>query len=166
MCAQIIDSDEKEIPYEAQIAALKSGRNPYDPCLCCGQYVPDPRDKKYVVRVNAHLKTLKVYKEAMERRHKLLEAATEWPTNTKSLVGEGWAGWCPLDGHEMYANLQDYWECPACRLQIHSIAGGPNIMPLKGLSQFRLRGRDLIVAVDELPGCGGWTIKHDGRVRS
>ncbi len=92
-------------------------------------------------------------------------ATKELASKTRSLVGELWAGWCPLDGSEMCANEQDYYECPTCHLQIQSAAGGPNVLPNKGKGQFRLRGdRRRISAVDELPGLGAWSIKHDGRV--
>ena len=164
LCQQVIGSDESRIPLDRQIAALDSRTDFYDPCLACGQRVPFADSKSYKARVNAEVRELKKHKAAKERRTKEMEETKEWPPDTKSLVGAGWAGWCPIDGAEMYANLQDYYECPSCRLQIHAISGGPNIMPLKGMGQFRLRGGDRISAVDELPGSGGWPIKHDGRV--
>ncbi len=164
LCQQVIASDESRIPYERQMEALDHRSDFTDPCLECGQRVPFADSKSYRARVKARVQSLKKHKAAKERRTKEMEATKEWPPDTKSLVGVGWAGWCPIDGSEMYANLQDYYECPSCRLQIRAAAGGPDVMPLKGMGQFRLRGRDRISAVDELPGSGGWLIKHDGRV--
>lgn len=163
LCRQPIDGEEARISYDRQIETLDSRSNFTNPCLECGQEVPFADSKSYRVRVNAHIRKLKKHQAAEDRRLKKLEATKKWPPGTKSLVGAPWAGWCPVDNEEMYVNLQDLFECPACRLQICT-AGGPNIVPFKGMGQFRLRGNLRISAVDELPGHGGWFIKHDGRV--
>lgn len=169
LCQQEISSEGLLISWDAQISALDTRTKFLDPCLGCGRFAPYINAEfraEYRARVKARVRELKKAKLAKERRMKEMEQTRSWPPDTKSLVGEYWAGLCPIDNSEMYCNFADYWECPICRLQIRAHSGGPDIMPLKGLGQFKVTGpyQERINAEDSLPGCGAWRIQHDSRV--
>lgn len=53
-----------------------------------------------------------------------------------SRVGKIWPGQCPDDGSEMYANTDDHFECPKCRLCIR-IADSVVVLPELGNGSFK-----------------------------
>ena len=162
LCKQTIPSDESRAPWNIQMIRAERKSDCFDPCLECGQRVPDPSDKKYIARVSERVKALREAKKAKDEHRKKLEADQDWPKETISFVGEFFAGWCPGCRAEMHSNIHDLYECTSCRMQIR-VGRGAHIMPKKGMGDFRTRDGKRISAVDELPGIGGLDITEDLR---
>ena len=53
-----------------------------------------------------------------------------------SRVGKIWPGKCPDDDSEMYANTNDYFECPQCRICIRTV-GSVVVLPELGNGSFK-----------------------------
>lgn len=137
VCNQIIGEKEKPRPIEWQIQDLESrGENIYQPCIGCRKEVPNPDSKKYRKAARDFAQYLRDEKAKAEQRLKEYKADMNWPAETKSLVGELWTGECPSCDGLMQANLEDYYECTRCRLQI-CISVEVAVMRYKGLGQFK-----------------------------